>query len=118
MRILLGVDHLGAVLHFGEEDEGLLRQDFLTACQHQILQEAVYILGGLKVFQRNAAPAETGSAAGYNGSGEDSGSAGHGMSGLNEFGNGPRILSTKESELMTTATRNLNNTPKKSLKSY
>ena len=47
-EILHGVDDLGAVLYLIEDDECLFRYNLLTAGQHQILQNPIYILGGFK----------------------------------------------------------------------
>lgn len=47
-EILHGIDDLGAVLHLVKDDQGLFRNDFLPTGQHQILQDAVNILGGFK----------------------------------------------------------------------
>ena len=43
-EILHGIDDLRAVLHLIKDNKRFFRQDFLTACQHQILQDTVNIL--------------------------------------------------------------------------
>ena len=47
-EVFHGVDDLGAVLHLVKNNQGLFRNDFLPAGQHQILQDAVNILGCFK----------------------------------------------------------------------
>ena len=47
-EVFHGIDDLGAVLHLVKNDQGLFRNDFLPTGQHQILQDAVNILGGFK----------------------------------------------------------------------
>ena len=42
------IDDLGTILHLVKNDEGLFRHDFLTAGQHQVLQDAVNVFGGFK----------------------------------------------------------------------
>ena len=47
-KILHGIDDLRAVLHLIKDDQGLFRHNPLTAGQHQVLQNAVHVLGRLK----------------------------------------------------------------------
>ena len=47
-EILHGVDNLRAVLHLVKNDKCLFRDNLLPTGQHQILQDAVNILGGFK----------------------------------------------------------------------
>ena len=47
-EILHGVDDLRAVLHLVKDDKGLFRRNLLTAGQHQVLQNAIYIFRSLK----------------------------------------------------------------------
>ena len=46
--MLHGIDDLETILHLVKNDEGLFWHDLLTAGQHQILQDAVNILGGFE----------------------------------------------------------------------
>lgn len=47
-EILHGINDLGAVLYFVKNNEGLFRQNLLTAREHQILQNSVYIFRSFK----------------------------------------------------------------------
>ena len=47
-EVLHGIDDLGAILYLVKNNERLFGHDLLAACQHQVLQDAVNILGSLK----------------------------------------------------------------------
>ena len=47
-EILHGIDDLRAILYFVKNNKGLFWQNLLTTCQHQILQNPVYIFRGFK----------------------------------------------------------------------